>query len=120
MLTKTRKAYFKKLLTQMLDEALATDKKSVEDANGIEGRRLDFSDRAMVESDSAFSLRMQERKRGLVRKIEEALGKIEISIYGICEKCEEEISEDRLEARPVTTLCIDCKRKEEEIEQIME
>ena len=101
----------------MLDEALATDKRGVEEANGIEGRRLAFSDRAMIESESAFSPRMQERKRGLVRKIEEAVARIEIGSYGICEECEEKISEDRLRARPATTLCIDCKRKQEEIER---
>ena len=104
----------------MLDEVLTVDSRSMDESDGFRITHSDPSDRAIVELGATFSIRMQERKRGLVRKIEQALGKIEISIYGICEECEEEISEDRLEARPVTTLCIDCKRKEEEIEQIME
>ena len=51
-----------------------------------------------------------------IRKIEESLKRIDVGKYGFCEECEEEISEGRLEARPVTTLSIDCKRMQEENE----
>ena len=56
---------------------------------------------------------MRERNKGLVRKIEQALEKIDNGTFGICEECEEGIPEARLTARPVTTLCIDCKREQE-------
>jgi DnaK suppressor protein len=47
-------------------------------------------------------------------KIDYALYKIEIGTYGICEGCGTEIPFERLMARPVTTLCINCKELEEE------
>jgi len=50
-------------------------------------------------------------------KIEEALERIENGTFGICDSCGEEIGEERLKARPVTTHCIDCKKKEEAIER---
>ena len=120
MLTKTRKARFKKLLTRMLDEALARDNRKVEETNALKPVQPDPSDRSSSETELTFSLRMQERKGGLIRKIEEALERIEDGTYGICEECEEEISEDRLKARPITALCIKCKRKQEEYERFRE
>jgi DnaK suppressor protein len=51
-------------------------------------------------------------------KINEALARIEAGTFGICEMCGDDISEERLKARPVTTLCIDCKTEEEEKEKI--
>ena len=46
-------------------------------------------------------------------KIKEALDRIESKTYGVCEDCSENIGEARLKARPVTTLCIDCKKRQE-------
>jgi DnaK suppressor protein len=51
-------------------------------------------------------------------KIREALERIEDGEFGICESCEEMIGEARLKARPVTTLCIDCKTEQERQEKI--
>jgi DnaK suppressor protein len=51
-------------------------------------------------------------------KIREALNRIETGEFGICECCEEPIGEARLRARPVTTLCIDCKTEQERKEKI--
>jgi len=53
----------------------------------------------------------------LIKKIDEALDRIDQSTYGICERCEEEIPYPRLKARPVTTLCINCKTMEEQEEK---
>jgi DnaK suppressor protein len=78
----------------------------------------DPTDRASLESDRNFLLRIRDRERKLILKIEEALDRIEKGTFGICEVCGEEISEERLQARPVTTLCIDCKTEEEEKEKI--
>ena len=73
----------------------------------------DPNDRATVESGRSFELRIRDRERKLLSKIEEALGRIDEGTFGICEDCGEDIGHKRLEARPVTTLCIDCKTLQE-------
>jgi DnaK suppressor protein len=73
----------------------------------------DPTDRAALECDRNFLLRIRDRERKLIQKIEEALTRIEAGKFGLCESCGGEISEERLRARPVTTLCIDCKTEEE-------
>lgn len=73
----------------------------------------DPNDRATIESGRSFELRIRDRERKLVSKIEEAIARIEDGSYGICEDCGEEIGLKRLEARPVTMLCIDCKTVQE-------
>ncbi len=77
----------------------------------------DVTDRASQESDRNFELRMRDRERKLVKKIREALQRIDDGTFGICEVCGKNISEKRLMARPVTTLCIECKTKQEEQEK---
>jgi len=73
----------------------------------------DPADRATLESDRNFLLRIRDRERKLIQKIDEALKRIDDGTYGICENCGGDISEGRLKVRPVTTLCIDCKTEEE-------
>jgi DnaK suppressor protein len=73
----------------------------------------DPNDRATLESGRSFELRIRDRERKLVTKIDEAIARIDDGSYGICEDCGEEIGMKRLEARPVTTLCIDCKTLQE-------
>lgn len=73
----------------------------------------DPSDRASLESDRAFLLRMRDRERKLLGKIDEAFTRIEGGIYGQCEECGGPIGIERLKARPVTTLCITCKSTQE-------
>ncbi|MBP0122167.1 MAG: TraR/DksA C4-type zinc finger protein [Nitrospira sp.] len=77
----------------------------------------DVSDQASAEAEQRFSMRILEREQRLVKKINEALARMDQSIYGSCERCEEEIPYPRLKARPVTTLCIDCKTLEEQEEK---
>jgi DnaK suppressor protein len=77
----------------------------------------DPNDRASLESERNFELRIRDRERKLIRKMQEALGRIEDGTFGICDRCSGPISEKRLIARPVTTLCIDCKTKEEKLER---
>ncbi len=76
----------------------------------------DLSDQATVEADQNFLLRLREREQKLIKKIDEALERIAAEEYGICESCEEPISDKRLKARPVTTYCINCKTEQEEQE----
>ena len=77
----------------------------------------DVSDQATAEAEQNFSMRIREREQRLVKKIDEALERMDQNIYGICERCEEEIPYPRLKARPVTTLCINCKTLEEQEEK---
>jgi DnaK suppressor protein len=63
-------------------------------------------------------LRIRDRERKLISKIKEALERIEDGTYGYCEACGEPIGEKRLRARPVTTLCIDCKARQEKQEKV--
>jgi DnaK suppressor protein len=70
-----------------------------------------------MESDRSFTLRIRDRERKLIAKIEEALRRLEEGSYGVCEECGEKIGAARLKARPVTTLCIDCKSVQEVAER---
>jgi len=73
----------------------------------------DPNDRASQESEFSLELRARDRERKLINKIESALERIEDGVYGVCEECGEEIGVERLRARPVTTLCIQCKADQE-------
>ncbi len=80
----------------------------------------DMTDQASAEADQNFTLRLREREQKLLKKIDEALDRINNGTFGICESCGGEISFKRLEARPVTTLCIECKTRQEADEKIRE
>lgn len=73
----------------------------------------DEVDLASSELNQSMSLKIRDRERLLLLKIENALAKIEEGTFGICESCEEPIEVKRLEARPVAELCIGCKEQEE-------
>ncbi len=78
----------------------------------------DSGDQASAEAERNFVLRLRSREQKLLQKIDDALDKIEDGTFGICEKCGAEIRTKRLEARPVTTMCIDCKTAQEEEEKL--
>lgn len=78
----------------------------------------DQSDQATAEVDQNFTLRLKEREQKLLKKIDEALTRMGTHTYGICERCGQEIPYKRLKARPVTTLCIECKTLQEQEERI--
>ena len=80
----------------------------------------DMGDQATAETDRNFMLRLRDRERMLLKKIDETIERIDNGPYGICEECGNEIGIKRLEARPVTTLCIECKTRQEEEERIAE
>ena len=78
----------------------------------------DLGDQATAVADQNFMLRLKEREQKLLKKIDEALDRITQGTFGVCESCGGEISFKRLKARPVTTLCIECKTKQEEDEKV--
>ncbi|MFH0844118.1 MAG: RNA polymerase-binding protein DksA [Pseudomonadota bacterium] len=118
MLTKKKLGSFRKLLTERLEGLLNEANKTVSGMSDEKQNLPDPSDRATLESDRNFTLRIRDRERKLIGKIKEALERIDNRTYGICEACGEEISEARLKARPVTTLCIDCKKRQETEEKV--
>ena len=94
---------------ELLDEAGRT-------VDGMGETRETFpdpTDRATLEDNRNLLLRIRDRERKLVSKIDEAIGRIEDGSYGKCEECGGDIGIERLKARPVTTLCIDCKSLQE-------
>lgn len=111
--------HLKNILTTHLNElmshaaetvsAMTTPKENFPDPAGP-------AERAKIDTERDFMLRIRRRERHLAGKIRKALLRIENGTFGICEKCEEEIPFKRLEARAVTTQCIACKTKEEAYE----
>ena len=73
----------------------------------------DPTDRASQESEFSLELRTRDRERKLIRKIDEAIGRVDRDDYGFCDTCGLEIGIRRLEARPTATLCVDCKSLDE-------
>lgn len=111
-------AYFRELLQKMLQEAQTKGDSTLEDLTDSNETFADPADRASAESDRAFTLRIRDRERRLIRKIQAAIQRLDDGVYGICEECGEEISIPRLKARPVTKLCINCKSRQEEGENL--
>ena len=108
---------FRKILRSQMDALLQEAEKTV---NGMTADKESFpdpTDRALLESNRNFQLRIRDRERKLLNKIREALDRIEAGTFGICEECAEEISLERLRVRPVTTLCIRCKTRMEALER---
>ena len=110
--------YFKELLTDQLEELLSQADDTVTGMTAPKENFPDPTDRASMESERNFELRIRDRERKLISKIKDALVRIEAGTYGICEECGENISDERLKARPVTTLCIDCKKSQENQEKV--
>jgi len=104
-------------LQAMKNDIYADVEQTLTEMNTQSGNIPDPNDRASVESDRSFELRLRGRERKLMEKIEEALGRIEDGSYGVCDECGEEIAIKRLEARPVAKFCIDCKIKQEQREK---
>ncbi|GAB6162323.1 RNA polymerase-binding protein DksA [Desulfothermus naphthae] len=118
MLTMEDLKYFRNQLEKMLEEIEQKGKQTIEEMVDSSSSYPDPADRASVESEQFFALRLRDRERKLKKKILEAIERIENGTYGICEACGGEISIARLKARPVTTLCIECKNKQEEEERL--
>jgi DnaK suppressor protein len=104
--------FFRSLLNQRIDELRSEAGKTVESMDEDENFP-DPTDRASMESNRNSMLRIRDRERKLIFKIQEALQRLDQGEYGICEECGEAIGIERLKARPVTTLCIDCKSNQE-------
>lgn len=109
---------FKKMLTERKAALVGAINDTKEQGLGFSQEDLaDEIDLASSEADQSLNLRLRDRERVLLKKIERTLQKIDEGEFGICERCGEEISAKRLEARPVTDLCIRCKEEQERVEK---
>ena len=118
-MNKKDQKFFEELLHQRLQELLGHATETVSGMTEQKETFPDPTDRATLESDRNFMLRIRDREHKLIKKVKKALDRIENGTFGICEKCGEDISVERLKARPVTTQCIDCKTKEEAFEKAL-
>jgi len=117
-LNKRELAKFKKLLLEQREQLQGKQQKAL--SGDIHVDPDDFPDEidtASSEVNLQFTGRLREREQGLLAKIDEALAKIEAGVYGSCKVCEEDIGLQRLRARPVAELCIDCKSEQEKLER---
>lgn len=115
---KTELVRFKKVLDEMRDGLAENAQRAVSGDMQLDPDDFpDEIDSASSDASLAFIGRLRERERVLLQKIDQALGRIEEGEYGRCVLCEEEIGLKRLRARPVATLCIDCKSQQEKLER---
>ena len=115
---KEKLEYFRSILNEEMRSLLEEAGKTVSEMTVDSTNFPDPNDRATQESDRNFELRIRDRERKLINKIKEALERIDDGTFGTCDVCGEDISEGRLKARPVTTLCIDCKMDQERKEKL--
>jgi DnaK suppressor protein len=118
VLTDDKKDYFRSLLNERLAALQSEAKRPLADPDSFGEEPHDIVDEASAESDRGFAYRIIERESKLIGKIRKALVRLEEGGFGICEKCSKDIGLERLEARPMTTLCIKCKRKQEAREKL--
>ena len=116
-MNKKHLAHFKKKLEEMSDSILTGADRTITDMTDHNDNYPDPTDRASAESDRSFELRIRDRERKLLNKIKEAIERIDNGSYGVCDDCGDEIAVERLDARPVTTFCIDCKTRQEQEER---
>lgn len=108
---------FKEQLEAMKAEINTDVEQTLTEMTSQTGNIPDPNDRATMESDRSFELRIRGRERKLMDKVDEALIRIDEGTYGICAGCGEDIAVKRLQARPVAKYCIDCKTRQEQREK---
>jgi DnaK suppressor protein len=109
---------FKKKLEESRQQLLQSARKTLAEETILDTDDLpDEIDLASSEYAQSMVFRLRDREKYLLAKIEKALERIDDGSFGICESCGEAINVKRLEARPVTTLCIRCKEEQEKVEK---
>jgi len=112
-------AKYRKLLLEEKQRILNNSKNALKNELALSPDDLpDETDLAASEVNQNLVFKLRDRERQLLAKIDEAMGRIEDGSFGTCMDCEEPIEIRRLEARPVSTLCIACKEKQEHREKI--
>ena len=105
------------MLEEQLKSLMSQSREAVQQLTEVRETDSDPLDLAVTESNRDFTLRLADRERRLLVKIRYALERMGNGEYGTCESCGEPITYGRLMARPVATLCIDCKTEAEQVER---
>jgi DnaK suppressor protein len=108
-----QRSHFRNILNNWKDELMQDMASTVHHMQDEAANFPDPNDRATQEEEFSLELRTRDRELKLIKKIEEALQKLDNNEYGYCDSCGVKIGIRRLEARPTATLCIDCKTLDE-------
>ena len=108
---------FKKIFERQKKSILFNDRVLRDDFSVCTDDRFDEIDQASSDMEQSMRMRLCNREILYVKKINDAIKRIEEGSFGECEECGEDIEVRRLEARPTATLCIDCKTLEEHREK---
>ena len=111
--------YFKQKLLNWKEDILRESRETLVHLQSETENHPDLADRATSETDRALELRTRDRYRKLISKIDKALKRIDDGEYGYCEETGEEIGLERLEARPIATLCFDAQERWEHRQKLM-
>jgi DnaK suppressor protein len=111
--------HFKKRLHEWLNVLLHQSNGTINGMLDYAERPIETIDQAAMEHERAMALRIRTREKFLIRKIQQSLQDIEVGDYGICDICGGRIGLKRLEVRPVTRHCIDCKTEMEKKERLI-
>ena len=111
---------FKTLLTEKREKLLASANESRGLGDNPPDKLSDEVDLASAEYEAAFENRLRDREKFLLKKINKSLQRIAEGIFDSCDSCGGYISKRRLNARPETTMCIECKEEQEKIEKMYE
>jgi DnaK suppressor protein len=109
--------HFKNILSAWRQALMEEVDRTVDHMKDEAANFPDPNDRATQESEFGLELRTRDRERKLIRKISQALARIDDGTYGYCEETGDEIGLKRLEARPVATLCLDAQERREMAER---
>lgn len=109
--------YFRQKLLRWRQELLAESNETIKEMQEDNLQKPDIADRASAETDHGLELRIRDRERKLISKINAALEKIDEGAYGFCEETGEPISIGRLEARPIVTLSLEAQERHERKER---
>jgi RNA polymerase-binding transcription factor len=116
-MSKQQLAHFQQILSNWKRDLMQEVDRTVSHMKDEAANFPDPNDRATQEEEFSLELRTRDRERKLIRKIEEALKRIEDGTYGYCLETGEEIGIKRLEARPVATLSIEAQERRERRER---
>ncbi len=103
--------YFRRKLLKWREDLIEESRETISHLQQEVRDVGDEAERATRETENSLELRTRDRYRKLIRKIDKALNRIEEGEYGYCEETGEEIGLDRLEARPIATLCLDAQER---------
>jgi DnaK suppressor protein len=104
---------FKRIFEAQKKAILFNDKVVREDFSVNADDRFDEIDQAQTDIEQSMRMRLRNREVFYIKKVDEALNRIEDGTFGECDDCGEDIELRRLEARPTATLCVNCKEEQE-------